>query len=188
MVRAKYLDDMARALGIVKDALFRQFNAYAKSRKINAEALIQYSQASVLPAERELINFVFHLPELAPRVFSGLRLTFDGFATSNILGAVQEAVAAGEALDLEDLESHFTEHDRILLHQILSKDAKVITEAEARNTVLALRSKELEKEKKRLDEELERAVAAGEADRVKELQEARKRVQQQKIQPKIQPS
>jgi DNA primase len=187
-VRSKYFSDMAQTLGIDKDALLRQFNAFAKSRKISTKAVGEYSRTPVPEGETILVNFIFHFPELVPRVFSDLQLTFDGFATSNILGAVQEAVAAGEALDLEGLESRFTEHDRILLHQILSKDAKVITEAEARNTVLALKSKELEKEKKRLDEELERAVAAGQTERVRELQEARKRVQQQKIQPKIQPS
>ena len=176
MVRAKYLDDMARGLGIVKDALFRQFNAYAKSRKINVEALTQYSQAAVLPAERELINFVFHFPELVPRVFSGLRLTFDGFATSDILSAVQEAVAAGEALDLEDLESRFTEHDRILLHQILSKDAGVPSETSARNAVLTLQDKNLEQQKRKLEIEINQADAAGNVERARQLHEERKQL------------
>jgi DNA primase len=182
MVRAKYLEDMARGLGIVKEALFRQFNTFAKSRKVSAEAVGRYSQSDVLDAESLLIKFIFHFPELAKCVFSGIEVTFDGFATSNILSAVRQAVTAGGALEIEDLESGFTEQDRILLHQILSKDEQIISEAEARNAVLALRNKVLEREKKRLDEEIEQAFAAGQTERIPALQEARKRITQQKIQ------
>ncbi|HQF86962.1 MAG TPA: DNA primase [Acidobacteriota bacterium] len=175
-IRSNYLTGWADRLGIHRDALFNQYNAFARSRKVDKSVVAQYSQSPLTAAETELINFMLHFPEMAPKIFSGVAVTFEGLATSNILTCIAQQVQEGGAFRLAEIENMLTESDRTLLHQVMSRATTVVTETEAVNCLLSLRQRSLEQELERLTAECQQAEQSGDMDRCRGILERRKRI------------
>jgi len=143
---------------------------------VDKSVVAQYSQSPLIAAEAELIIFVLNFPEIAPKIFSGADVTFEGLATSNILTCIAQQVQEGESFNLAAIEDTLTEADRTLLHQVMSRTTSVISETEAVNCLLSLRRRSMEKELERLTAECQQAEQSGDLDRCRGILERRKRI------------
>jgi DNA primase len=175
-VRSKYLADWSDRLGIHRDALFNQYNTFARSRKVDRSAVAQYSQPALTPAEAGLIGFVLNFPELAPRIFAGVDVTFEGLAASKILACIAQQTHDGEPFRLAEIEDQLTEEDRKLLHQTMSRTTAVISESEAANCLSSLQRRSMERELERLTRECQAAEQSGDLARCRDILERRKKI------------
>ncbi|MBP7867795.1 MAG: DNA primase [Acidobacteria bacterium] len=179
MERSRHVSLLAGRLELDESAVFRQFNLFLRTRKINVESMVRSSAPDLLPAERELLHFLFTCPERAGHVFSGFTVTFDGLTTSNILRRAAELAAADGKLDLAALEASLTEEDRLLVHRVLSKGDTVVLEDEARNCLGALSARLLGKRRQEIQAAIRDAEAAGDRERCRTLIQERRDLEAQ---------
>lgn len=167
--RADYLARWASRLGVDSDALFRQFNRFAGSRQVSAEQVRQFSAPRISTAEQNLIRYLLALPEMANQLFPDDHVTFDGFPTSNILFQIARMARESGTVDPIQLETQLSEHDLIVLHHIQSKEVGIVSEDEARNCFLAIRGKQIETRRARLNRELQEAERDGNLEKCRAL-------------------
>jgi DNA primase len=179
MERSRHVSLLAGRLELDESAVFRQFNLFLRTRKINVESMVRSSAPDLLPAERELLHFLFTCPERASHVFSGFTVTFDGLTTSNILRRAAELAEADGKLDLAALEASLTEEDRLLVHRVLSKGDTVVLEDEARNCLGALSARLLGKRRQEIQAAIREAEAAGDRERCRTLIQERRDLEAQ---------
>ena len=163
VVRSSYLFNMAKALQIHPEALFSQFERFQKSRKVETEKLASFSVPTLLPAEMELLNYLFHFPESAAKIFTEAGVTRADFASSKILGSLYELLGEGRTFKPAELEAALTEDERILLHQVVSRDRQLVSETDAVSCLRTMRRKTLERRLDQLTSQLKAAEAANDS-------------------------
>lgn len=179
MERSRYLSGMAKKMELDEATLFRQFNHFSRTRKVNEEQLGQAAVPELLPAEKELLQYLFQFPELASRITSGANVTFSGLASSNILQGIEKLVGETGCLKLNELEERLTDSDRVLLHRVHSAATRVVTESEARSCLLTLRRKVLEKRNEEITGRLHAAEAGGDMPLYDRLLDEKKKLREE---------
>lgn len=176
--RNNRLEQLARRLSLAPEAVFKQFNQFSRSRRVDQRQVRLNTPGEVLESERLLIRFLFSFPELAPRIISETDVTFDGLASSNILAAMQDMIRTDGQLDLSELEKGLEEKDLVLLHQILSREVTIVSEEEAVNSLRTLKEKSLERELELINNALEEAEASGDMEQCRVLLKRKKKIKE----------
>jgi len=176
VVRSSYLLNMARVLQVHQEALFAQFDRFRKSRKVEAAKVAPYSTPVLLPAETELLNYLFHFPEAAAKIFKEAAVTRADFESSKILGLLFDLLGEGRTFSPEELEARLGEDERILLHQVVSRDRQLVSENDAVSCLRTLRRKTLERRLEQLNAQIKTAEAANDATMSRQVLADRKKL------------
>lgn len=163
--RSRYLTELSGRLELDEKAVFRQFNQFSGTRRVDAQALVSPGTSETLAAERELVAFLHSFPELAPPIFTDTFVTFEGLATSKILAGVRDMVNAEGRLDWKQLDGRLSDEDRVVIQHILLKTSRLIEDPEeARGCLLTLHRKALERLRSGVLRKLREAEQRGDSD------------------------
>lgn len=174
--RSRYLSRLAGQTGLDEKILFRQFNNYLKTRRVDGQEIGRSQQTSLLLAEIQLVSFLLHFPELAVKILPASGVTFSGLATSNILTGIREILGEAGNFNIQELEKRINDEDRLVLHQILTKNSGIVNEQEALNCMAVLHQERLRRHRRELDEQMAKAEKAGDDEEARRLLGERRKI------------